>query len=122
MLTSQLDLESESGGAASDGKRLIDLRARIGLSVINQGIRSAGSTMIGVPDNYNIGTSAAVLSLGGQYLMPYKGQYLLGGELAYDFSKAYPGVAYMGENIGVLATQPERCARWPATTSTSRTA
>ena len=100
LLTSQLDMEDAGMGTNAITKRQIDLRARAGLTIINQGVRSAGSTMVGVPDNYNIGTAAATLALGGQYLMPYGKDYILGGELAYDFEKSYPGIAYMGQNIG----------------------
>ena len=98
VLTSQLDMD-DTGGGGGIGKRLIDLRARVGLTIVNQGIRSVGSTGT-VPDNYNVGSAAAVLALGGQYLMPYKTSYVLGGEIAYQYAKASPGVAFMGSNIG----------------------
>jgi hypothetical protein len=94
--TSDLDMDDGGGGGGSH-KRTIDLRARAGVTLINQGMRTAGS-MLTVPDNYNIGTSALSLALGGMVLYPYGPDYMVGGELAYDVSKAIPGIAYMGTN------------------------
>jgi hypothetical protein len=62
---------------------------------IQQGMRTAGSTNLKVPDNYNIGTSSVTLSLGGAITMPFKKKFILGAELAYDYSKTlFGGVFY----------------------------
>jgi SH3-like domain-containing protein len=103
LLSSQIDVDEGGGGAR---KREIDVRARLGVTFMQQGMRSAGSTVT-FPDNYNIGTSAATVSLGGGVLYPYGKQALIGGELAYDLAKAVPGIYYkdpttmVGNNIGV---------------------
>jgi hypothetical protein len=102
ILTSKLDMEASDSGESSIKGRTIDLRARGGLTIINQGLRSVSSTLPpGVPDNYNVGTAAATLALGADILYPYGKNYVLGGELAYDFDKAVPGVAFMGKNTGI---------------------
>ena len=100
VLTNKLDMP-DGGGESSLTGRTIDLRARAGFTIINQGLRSAGSTMVGIPDNYNVGTGAATIALGGDILYPYGKDLILGGEFAYDYDRAVPGVAYMGKNIGI---------------------
>ncbi|MBA3538242.1 MAG: SH3 domain-containing protein, partial [Deltaproteobacteria bacterium] len=88
VLTSQLDLsddgEEDVGGPR---KRAIDLRVRAGVTIITQGLRTAGGAKT-VPDNYNVGVSAATLAVGGDYLMPYKKDFVVGADLAYAFQKA----------------------------------
>jgi SH3-like domain-containing protein len=96
ILTSQLDLDSAGIGTRVITKREIDLRARAGVSIIQEALRTAGNTTVLPPANYNLASTAAVLALGGQYLMPYQADYVLGAELAYDYNKA-GGVAFMGQ-------------------------
>jgi len=103
--TSQIEVD-DGGGAGGPRKREIDVRARVGVTFMQQGMRSAGSTVT-FPDNYNIGTSAATVSLGGGVIYPWGKQGLIGGELAYDLAKAVPGIYYkdpttmVANNIGV---------------------
>jgi hypothetical protein len=97
VLTSALDMD-DGGGGGGPHKRIIDLNARAGVTFIQQGMRTAGSTITGmdqVPDAYNIGTSAATISLGARLLFPFQKKYMLGGEATYDASKTLlGGVSY----------------------------
>jgi len=114
VLTSQLE---DDGGGGSGGKRMIDARVRLGLTFIQQGMRSVGSTFTGTgfnPDNYNLGTSAVTLALGGGYYKPYKKDYILGADLSYTYAKtAFGGVfadpdgagGMPGVNIGMAVHQ-----------------
>jgi hypothetical protein len=90
VMSDSLELEGSGGGGGSTGRRRIDIRARAGLTIIQQGMRTAGSSVLEVPDNYNIGTSSMTLSIGTGILIP-KGKWLLGGELTYDYAKALGG-------------------------------
>lgn len=87
--TEFLEMEGGDGGPAR--KRRVDVAARLGTMIIQQAMRTAGSTNLKVPDNYNIGTSSATVSLGGTFTMPFKAKYILGAELTYDFSKTVGG-------------------------------
>lgn len=98
LLSSQIEVD-DGGGSGGSRKREIDVRGRLGVTFMQQGMRSAGSTVT-YPDNYNIGTSAATVSLGGGLLYPYGKSALLGGELAYDFAKAVPGIHYKDPTTG----------------------
>ncbi|MGN6108276.1 MAG: SH3 domain-containing protein [Kofleriaceae bacterium] len=93
--TSDLELEEAGGAGSGVGARQIDLRARIGVSFFQQGLRSVGGPK-GVPDNYNLTTSAATIALGGSLLYPYKTRFLVGGELTYDYAMAIPGISVEG--------------------------
>ena len=94
VMSDALEVESSGGGGGGTGRRVIDIRVRAGLTIIQQGMRTAGSNVLSVPDNYNIGTSSATLSVGTGILIP-KGKWLLGGEFTYDYAKALGGgVAY----------------------------
>jgi hypothetical protein len=109
-------LEDDGGGGGS-GKRSIDVRARLGLTFIQQGMRSQGSTFMGTgfnPDNYNLGTSALTLNLGGSYYRPYSKDYIIGGEFAYTYGKTVFGGVFAdvdgnggqpGVNIGLALHQ-----------------
>src|SRR5258706_14171731 len=48
------------------------------------------------PDNYNLGTSAITVALGGELLYPYGKKFVLGVDLGYDYAKAVPGIKVMG--------------------------
>ena len=87
ILTSKLEIDGPGGPR----KRTLDLRARLGVTILSQKLRTAGGTT--QIDNYDLGTSAVTLALGGAALYPYKEKYLLGGELGYDYAKAIPGIA-----------------------------
>jgi hypothetical protein len=88
----QSDLVEEGGGAGgSMGKRAIDVRARGGAMVLQQGLRTKNSTNPTIPDNYNVATYAVSIGLGGGILVP-KGKFLIGGELTYDYSTPLGGV------------------------------
>jgi hypothetical protein len=104
--TSSLDLQDGGGGDVTH-KRSIDLRAGLGVTFIQQGIRTQGTTLMGadqVPDVYNIGTSAATIDLGGRVLFPYK-KYMFGAELLFDASKTLlGGVSYKATTTGLTVT------------------
>ena len=81
--------DGPSGGPRKKGQ--IDVRGRLGVTIVQQRQRTAGG-LDDRPDNYNLSTSAATIALGGTYLRPYKAAYLVGGELAIDIAKAVPGI------------------------------
>lgn len=93
VLGSKLDLDEDSGEGGGPKGRVIDLRARMGVTFVQQAVRTAGGTGKW-PDAYNIGSSSFDLAVGGTLLYPYKKDFLVGGELAYDYAKAIPGVAF----------------------------
>ncbi|HEY4178595.1 MAG TPA: SH3 domain-containing protein [Kofleriaceae bacterium] len=103
VLTSKLDVESgdedEGGddGAARGGRRIIDVRARLGFSFFNQRLSSSGGG-ITWPDKYSVGSTTAAVSLGGDLLYPYKKDYVVGGEMTYDYGKAVRGIAFDDPN------------------------
>ncbi|HSN29001.1 MAG TPA: SH3 domain-containing protein [Kofleriaceae bacterium] len=114
ILTSSLE---DDGGGGGHGKRTIDVRARLGLTFIQQGMRSVGSTFTGTgfnPDNYNLGTSALTLALAGSYYRPYGKDYVLGADLSYTYAKTVFGGVFAdpdgpggmpGVNIGMALHQ-----------------
>ncbi|HEU0029596.1 MAG TPA: SH3 domain-containing protein [Kofleriaceae bacterium] len=92
VLASKLEMEEVEGGEGGAPKtRVIDGRARLGVTIIQQGLRTAGGVPE-QPDNYNLSTSAITLALGGTYLRPYSKQYMLGADLNFDLAKAVPGI------------------------------
>jgi hypothetical protein len=100
----------EMGEGGGSGKRVIDVRARAGIMIIQQGMRTAGSNLVDVPDNYNIGTSSVTIALGGGIMIP-RGKYLFGGEMTYEYSKTLGGGVFYdkdksgpepGVNIGMV--------------------
>ena len=104
VLTSQIEMidSDEDGGGDVGGsrKRQIDVRGRLGVTIIQQGLRSNGATT--VPDNYNLNTSAVTVALGGAYLRPYGKKLMLGGEANFDLAKAVPGIkAPNNQNTGI---------------------
>jgi hypothetical protein len=88
LATAEVAEPAEVGGPRS---RQIDVRARLGFSYFQQGLRTPGAP-IGVPNNYNIKTAAATVAIGGAVLFPYKSRIVFGGELSYDYAKALPGI------------------------------
>ncbi|MCW5803371.1 MAG: hypothetical protein KIT31_13390 [Deltaproteobacteria bacterium] len=99
VLGSKLSMTESSGGGGGKGGRTMDARARLGFNYLQQGVRSAGGT--GANDNYNLGTAAVAVSLGGTVLYPYKPRYKLGADVGYDFAKAVPGIQVMGGTTGI---------------------
>lgn len=99
VLTSQLEMDGGSddddGGGGGVHARQMDAHARLGVSFLQQGMRTAGATppmqgMLNL-DNYNIGSSAVTLALGGDILTPYGKKYVLGGEVTLDYAKTLLG-------------------------------
>ncbi|MBL0212400.1 MAG: SH3 domain-containing protein [Myxococcales bacterium] len=95
ILTSKLEMQDggDGEGGGSRGGRMIDVRARLGFTLVSQTLTSGGGTTKW-PDKYTVGSSSVAIALGGALLYPYKARYLVGGELTYDIAKAVPGVAF----------------------------
>lgn len=91
--TSDLQIEGGGGGGGGFGKKQLNVRARMGLMFIQQGMRTQGSMTPKWPDNYNLGVSSVMLSIGGGILVP-RGNKLLGGEVTYDYAKTLLGGVY----------------------------
>jgi hypothetical protein len=89
------DDDGGDDGAARGGRRIIDVRARLGFSFFNQSLTSSGGTALPKwPDRYSVGSTTAVISLGGDLMYPYKKDYLVGGEITYDYGKATRGISF----------------------------
>jgi SH3-like domain-containing protein len=97
--TDLLVLESDGGPARG---RSIEVRLRTGVIVLQQGMRTAGSNVLQPPDNYNVGTRSIAMSLGAGLLRPMGAKYLIGGELAYDYAKAIPGISFDPDGMGPM--------------------
>ena len=95
ILTSSLEVDDDSGEGGPARKREIGLTARAGVSFMQQGMRGTGSPATATtgfnPDNYNIGTSAATISLGGRITFPYDKNYVLGVEASLDYASTVFG-------------------------------
>ena len=91
VLTSKLNIEEPEGGSRM---RTIDLRGRLGVTLVRQSLATPGTGPI-FPENYSASSSSLTVALGGTVLYPYSKRYWVGGELAYDFDKAIPGISYM---------------------------
>jgi hypothetical protein len=98
VLTSKLDIEEPAAAGGPHG-RAIDLRARLGVAIVRQSLSTPGGMLV-PPDNYTASSSSFTIALGAQVLYPYGKRYMLGGEFAYDFDKAFPGIGYMGVSTG----------------------
>lgn len=102
---------TESDGSAAvaeihelpDEPRALDLRIGVGITIITQGLRSAGGALT-VPDNYNIGVSAATMKLGSSYVRAVTPGVVIGGELTYAVQKALPGMRHTDPITGEAAT------------------
>ncbi|MEO7092298.1 MAG: SH3 domain-containing protein [Polyangiales bacterium] len=110
--TSKLDIEGRDDGGDGEGGpsgRMIDVRARLGFTLVSQSLSSAGGGTTKWPDKYTVGSSSVAVMLSGGVLVPFKKQYLIGGELTYDISKAIPGIAFDpdggGPNGGPMPSQ-----------------
>lgn len=93
--TSKLDIDDGGGGGEGGGRsgRMLDVRARLGFTLVSQSLSSGGGTTKW-PDKYTVGSSSVAVALGGMLLYPYKRSYLVGGEMTYDLAKAIPGIAF----------------------------
>ena len=84
-------------------RREIDVRGRLGVTFIKQGLHSDGPKML--PDNYDLSTSAATIALGGGYLHRGK-RFVVGGDVSLDVAKALPGIsAPMNQTTGITLYQ-----------------
>jgi hypothetical protein len=104
VLSSQLDLDGDGGTAR---QRQLAATARLGVMFLSQGLKSAGSTIVGGAgvfnvDNYTVGTSAMQVALGGELLYPYGKKYVLGGEAGLEYAKTVLG----GVHIPATMTTP----------------
>jgi hypothetical protein len=101
VLTSTLEVEEVEDGDVSAGPRgrQIDVRGRLGVTLLSQKLGSTGAAMI--PDNYKLSTSAATLAVGGGVFYPYGKRMIVGGELSYAFGKAIPGIKFMQKTTGI---------------------
>lgn len=103
--TSSLDRPETAVSASGRRRRSIDVKAGLGVSFIQQNMRTVGTTKTGadqVPDVYNIGTAAAVIDLGGRILMPVGSTFLLGGEVQFAATKTVlGGVSYKSTTTGL---------------------
>ena len=99
-------LEIEGGGGGAGHGRTVALNVGVGIAFLQQGMRTAGSTKAAgtdqVPDAYNIGTSAASLSLGGSYYTGLGKKYLIGLDAGLNYAKTLGGgVTYMKTVTGL---------------------
>jgi hypothetical protein len=94
--TSKLEMDDDGGdGPGGAHGRIMDVRARLGFTIVSQSMTSAGAAATTKwPDKYTVGSSSVAVMLGGALLYPYGKNYLVGGELTYDLSKAVPGVSF----------------------------
>jgi opacity protein-like surface antigen len=79
--------EPEPVEEAAPEQRTVEVQLAVGLAVIEQGFRTST-----VGDNYNIGVTAAALALSGGYTHRLRDDLVIGGELAYSYQKALPGI------------------------------
>jgi hypothetical protein len=100
ILSSRLESIGSVAQSRSAGKATMDASGRLGVTIIQQGMRSNGT---GFPDNYNLSTSAATIAVGGTYLRPYGPKYVIGGDANLDIARAIPGIKdpMMGNNVGI---------------------
>ena len=104
ILSDALEIDGGSGGASHG--RTMALNVGVGIAFLQQGMRTTGSTKAAgtdqVPDAYNIGTSAAALSLGGSYYTGLGSKYLIGVDAGLNYSKTLGGgVTYMKTVTGL---------------------
>nr|MBA3502367.1 SH3 domain-containing protein [Deltaproteobacteria bacterium] len=86
-----LDDDDKRPSVGSRGGSQIDLRARAGVTLVSQGMRTSGGAET-LPDNYNISTSAVTVALGGGYYRPMGKKLIVGGEGTYDYANAFGGI------------------------------
>ena len=86
-------LEVDDSGDPDGRKRVIDVRARMGFTLVSQKMSSSGGAGVW-PDEYTVGSSSFTIALGGSVVVPYKKDFFLGGELTYDLAMAVPGITF----------------------------
>lgn len=96
VLTSKLDVAAPGGGPRT---RAIDLRGRLGAAIVQQSLATPGG-MLAPPDNYTARSSSFTVALGAAALFPLSTRYWVGGDIAYDFSEALPGITYKDKTTG----------------------
>lgn len=69
------------------GRRLIAANAQLGFSYLVQGTRTTGG-VVGAPDNYNLITPGATLTVGGVFAFPVSRALYAGLSLGYSGTKA----------------------------------
>jgi hypothetical protein len=84
------ELDDDEPAVARGGSH-IDVRARAGVTLVSQGMRTPMGTQT-VPDNYNISTSAVTVALGGGYYRPMGKKLVIGAEGMYDYANAFGGI------------------------------
>src|SRR5262249_36495865 len=93
VLTSKLEIEEVDVGPRT---RALNLRARLGVTLVRQSVATPGAPAT-LPDNYSASSSSLTIAIGGTALYPYSKDYWVGGELAYDYDMAIPGISYQGQ-------------------------
>lgn len=83
-----VDAPAVGGGG---GSSQIDLRARAGVTLVSQGLRTPGGTQT-VPDNYDVNASAVTIALGGGYYRPMGKKLIVGAETMYEYANAFGGI------------------------------
>lgn len=91
--TDKLEIQ-KTGGRGGKSGRTIDLRGRLGVTIMSQSMSSAGGNA-DLPDVYKLGSSAATVALGGAVLFPHKESFVVGGEVTWNIARAFPGITYM---------------------------
>jgi hypothetical protein len=79
-----------------------DVEVSAGLSVLTQGLRTAGSATSA--DNYNIGVTAATLAVSGRYTFRVRDDVVVGGELSYTHLASLPGIRHIDPQGGLATT------------------
>jgi Bacterial SH3 domain len=102
VLTSELKVErmdGTKGELAMDGprRRMMDIRAGVGVAFLRQAFATQGSTSAVPPDNYAAQSPSILASLGASLMFPFGGRGWFGTELGYDYNKALPGAQYNGQ-------------------------
>jgi hypothetical protein len=101
IMSSQLDVDTSGGGGDEGGprKRDINAGAKLGVMIIQQGMRTTGGAAT-FPDTYNLGTSAAAISLGGGIMYPFGKSGVFGGEATLDYAKTVlGGISVPGSSV-----------------------
>ena len=85
------DLELEGSSGVFQKKKLVyTANAGLGLVVLSQSFRS--SDTVATFGNYDIGSRAAAIRLGGMAIYDYSDKYLIGGDLDLGYAISTPGI------------------------------
>jgi hypothetical protein len=91
VMTSSLDLNTDTSPPVGPRTREIMVKARLGVALLSETMASTGGAATG-PDNFNSGANAVTLALGGGYTRPYGAKYVIGAEANLDLDKAFSGL------------------------------